>query len=226
MVIEMPVLDNALLGCALAFTPLMVALTVGEPVMRRVSAVRAAGPDGCRGRPTSSSTPCARTRAERGGAPGPVLRAHRAAPLRAPHVRDAGARDRPPARHRAPVLRRRDAGLRAAQRPARAGELDPRAAARARAADPRDRGVPGRVLAAADRQADAKAPSAPRAASGPSRSGGRRPSARRAWRPRSPSSAPATASATQWRTWPSSTFTATCSSAVWTAATWVRMSTQ
>ena len=37
MVIEMPVLDNALLGCALAFTPLMVALTFGEPVMRAVS---------------------------------------------------------------------------------------------------------------------------------------------------------------------------------------------
>jgi pimeloyl-ACP methyl ester carboxylesterase len=37
MVIEMPVLDNALLGCALAFTPLMTALTVGEPVMRAVS---------------------------------------------------------------------------------------------------------------------------------------------------------------------------------------------
>ncbi len=34
MVIEMPVLDPALLGCALAFTPLMVALTAGEPVMR------------------------------------------------------------------------------------------------------------------------------------------------------------------------------------------------
>src|SRR4051812_48415998 len=34
MVVEMPVLDNALLGCALAFTPLMVALTFGEPVMR------------------------------------------------------------------------------------------------------------------------------------------------------------------------------------------------
>ena len=34
MVIEMPVLDNALLGCAIAFTPLMVALTFGEPVMR------------------------------------------------------------------------------------------------------------------------------------------------------------------------------------------------
>jgi pimeloyl-ACP methyl ester carboxylesterase len=36
MVIEMPVLDNALLGCALAFTPLMVALTFGEPVMRAI----------------------------------------------------------------------------------------------------------------------------------------------------------------------------------------------
>jgi pimeloyl-ACP methyl ester carboxylesterase len=33
----MPVLDNALLACAVAFTPLMVALTVGEPVMKAVS---------------------------------------------------------------------------------------------------------------------------------------------------------------------------------------------
>jgi pimeloyl-ACP methyl ester carboxylesterase len=38
MVVEMPVLDNALLGCALAFTPLMVALTFGEPGMRLLSA--------------------------------------------------------------------------------------------------------------------------------------------------------------------------------------------
>jgi pimeloyl-ACP methyl ester carboxylesterase len=38
MVIEMPVLDHALIGCALAFTPLMVALTAGEPVMRLVQA--------------------------------------------------------------------------------------------------------------------------------------------------------------------------------------------
>jgi pimeloyl-ACP methyl ester carboxylesterase len=34
LVIEMPVLDNALLGCAVAFTPLMVALTFGAPLMR------------------------------------------------------------------------------------------------------------------------------------------------------------------------------------------------
>jgi pimeloyl-ACP methyl ester carboxylesterase len=37
MVIEMPVLDHALLGCALAFTPLMVALTFGEPGMRALA---------------------------------------------------------------------------------------------------------------------------------------------------------------------------------------------
>jgi pimeloyl-ACP methyl ester carboxylesterase len=37
MVLEMPVLDNALLGCAIAFTPLMCALTFGEPVMQGVS---------------------------------------------------------------------------------------------------------------------------------------------------------------------------------------------
>ena len=34
LVIEMPVLDNALLGCALAFTPLLMALTFGAPAAR------------------------------------------------------------------------------------------------------------------------------------------------------------------------------------------------
>ncbi|HEU4976334.1 MAG TPA: alpha/beta hydrolase [Baekduia sp.] len=37
LVLEMPVLDNALLGCAMFFTPLMVALTFGEPAMRGLS---------------------------------------------------------------------------------------------------------------------------------------------------------------------------------------------
>ena len=37
MVVEMPVLDNALLGCAIAFTPLMVSLTFGEPLMKVLS---------------------------------------------------------------------------------------------------------------------------------------------------------------------------------------------
>ena len=39
MLIEMPVLDNALLACALTFTPLMVALTFGEPVSRAFASV-------------------------------------------------------------------------------------------------------------------------------------------------------------------------------------------
>ena len=34
LIAEMPVLDNALLGCAIAFTPLLVALTFGAPVTR------------------------------------------------------------------------------------------------------------------------------------------------------------------------------------------------
>jgi len=38
LVIEMPVLDHALIGCALAFTPLMVGLTVGAPVWRLATA--------------------------------------------------------------------------------------------------------------------------------------------------------------------------------------------
>ncbi|MBJ7595905.1 MAG: alpha/beta fold hydrolase [Candidatus Dormibacteraeota bacterium] len=37
MVLEMPVLDNALVGSAVAFSPLLVAVTIGEPVMRLVS---------------------------------------------------------------------------------------------------------------------------------------------------------------------------------------------
>jgi pimeloyl-ACP methyl ester carboxylesterase len=37
MVIEMPVLDHALIGCAIAFTPLMIALTAGEPAMRALA---------------------------------------------------------------------------------------------------------------------------------------------------------------------------------------------
>jgi pimeloyl-ACP methyl ester carboxylesterase len=37
MVVEMPVLDHALLGCAIAFTPLMLGLTVGAPAARALA---------------------------------------------------------------------------------------------------------------------------------------------------------------------------------------------
>jgi pimeloyl-ACP methyl ester carboxylesterase len=39
MVIEMPVLDNGLLGCAIAFTPLLIALTFGRPIVTPAAAV-------------------------------------------------------------------------------------------------------------------------------------------------------------------------------------------
>jgi pimeloyl-ACP methyl ester carboxylesterase len=39
MVIEMPVLDNALLGCALAFTPLLIGLTFGAPITGPISSL-------------------------------------------------------------------------------------------------------------------------------------------------------------------------------------------
>ncbi len=44
MVIEMPVLDNALLASALTFTPILVALTFGEPIMKVLSRVTRAIP--------------------------------------------------------------------------------------------------------------------------------------------------------------------------------------
>ena len=46
LLIEMPVLDNALLGCAIAFTPLLVGLTFGAPLTRLFSRVARAVPRG------------------------------------------------------------------------------------------------------------------------------------------------------------------------------------
>jgi pimeloyl-ACP methyl ester carboxylesterase len=44
LVIEMPVLDNGLLASALAFTPLLVALTFGEPAMKLLARASSAVP--------------------------------------------------------------------------------------------------------------------------------------------------------------------------------------
>jgi len=44
LLIEMPVLDNGLLGSALAFTPVLVSLTFGEPVMRLLARLARAVP--------------------------------------------------------------------------------------------------------------------------------------------------------------------------------------
>ena len=46
LVVEMPVLDNALLGCALAFTPMLVGLTFGAPITRMVGRIARRVPRG------------------------------------------------------------------------------------------------------------------------------------------------------------------------------------
>src|SRR5215217_4137183 len=46
LLVEMPVLDNALLGCALAFTPLLVGLTFGAPAARVLGAATRLVPRG------------------------------------------------------------------------------------------------------------------------------------------------------------------------------------
>jgi pimeloyl-ACP methyl ester carboxylesterase len=46
LLLEMPVLDNALLGCAIAFTPLLVSLTFGAPVARALARVTSRVPRG------------------------------------------------------------------------------------------------------------------------------------------------------------------------------------
>jgi pimeloyl-ACP methyl ester carboxylesterase len=46
MIIEMPVLDNAIPACAAAFTPPLFALTFGEPVMKLVARAARAVPRG------------------------------------------------------------------------------------------------------------------------------------------------------------------------------------
>jgi pimeloyl-ACP methyl ester carboxylesterase len=46
MVVEMPVLDNAIAACGAAFTPLLFALKFGEPAMRALATVAAAVPRG------------------------------------------------------------------------------------------------------------------------------------------------------------------------------------
>ena len=60
LLIEMPVLDDALLGAALAFTPALLGLRFGRPVLKAVAALTSVFP-AARSSSTSGSTGCART---------------------------------------------------------------------------------------------------------------------------------------------------------------------
>ena len=153
MVVEMPVLDNALLACAIVFTPLMVALTFGEPVMRLAARVAKSVP--------SSLLPFW------GDVTLDVVRqdpAPSAAVLHglffgrtAPHRAERASSEMPAlviGHHRDPIHPFSDAGMLTDELPdGRLVEADSadRAARGARAPDGRDRGVPGRVLASPSR---------------------------------------------------------------------------
>jgi pimeloyl-ACP methyl ester carboxylesterase len=149
MVIEMPVLDGALLACAVAFTPLMLALSFGEPLMRVVQAGAKRVPrlpwlldfvvDTVRQDP----------------APGAAVLQGLFFGRIAPHRGERRRIETPTlviGHRRPPVLRRRHARRGAPERPPARGRLDHRAADRARAAHPRDRRLHRRVLATALRR--------------------------------------------------------------------------
>ena len=119
MLVEMPVLDNALLGCALAFSPLLVA-----PHVRRTGGPHGRQPRAAGSPPRPAARPDAARLGQPGpkavgvGAAGPVLRPDGASHVRAGHARAARTRDRAPARPDPPVLGLGHAGSRAAKRPA------------------------------------------------------------------------------------------------------------
>ena len=144
MVIEMPVLDNAIPACGAAFTPLLIALKFGDPAM---AALSARARRRCRARRSRCCSRSAWTGSPRTPSRAPRCWAASSTAASPPITTSAarftapGAGHRPPPRSGAPVLRRRDARLRAPQRPADPRQLDPRAAPRAQAADRGDRGL-------------------------------------------------------------------------------------
>ena len=117
MVIEMPVLDNAILGAGASFLPFMLAMRFAAPALRVVNTVANLMPtsrvpaidmlDGLAARPSGAVA---------GGAARALLRPHRAAAVGAPDDQRAGARRRPSERPDPPLHRLRRARARAAER--------------------------------------------------------------------------------------------------------------
>ena len=162
MVIEMPVLDHALIGCAIAFTPLMVALTAGEPAMRLLARAARLVPRRTLPWQADILLDWIRQDPEPSAAVLQGLFFGRTAPPREERrqLHDAGARDRPPVRPHPPVLGRGHAGLRAAERTLVGSELAARAARGAAPPHRRDRVVHRTVLAPA--RGASRAPARPK----------------------------------------------------------------
>ena len=160
----MPVLDNALLGCAIAFTPLLV---VASPSARRVARATAGRPASCRGAGpllAQMLLDCDQPgpQALGVGAAGSVLRAHR------PAARRSGASCQPPAlvigHPRDPIHPFSDSDMLVRELPhARLIEASSIVELRTspRAPDRRDREVHRRVLGRAARRAPSARSGAP-----------------------------------------------------------------
>ena len=149
LVIEMPVLDNGLLASALAFTPLLVALTFGEPVMKRVARVARGVPRRLLPHWGNVMLDVIRQEPGPGGALLQGLFFGRVAPPRS----ERRTFEVPTLVLGHPVTpctpsRTRGCWPRDAQRPPARSRLAGRAAAAARAPDRRDRGLPGRPVGA------------------------------------------------------------------------------
>ncbi len=159
MVLEMPVLDGAILAAGAAFTPLLFALRFGESAMRALAGVarripRAPLPFLTQiGLDWISQDPGPSASVLAGLLYGRVAPDHN----QRAHLPDPGAGHRPPARPAAPTFGRRHARLRAPQRPADRCHVHPRAARQARAAHAQDRRLRRRVLGGTRQAATAAA---------------------------------------------------------------------
>ena len=220
MVIEMPVLDNALLGCAVAFTPLMLGLTFGAPVARALArAARAA----CPRRRLPWQAGILVDWVAQDPEPSAAVIQGLFFGRTAPH-RDERRTFQAPTLvigHQFDIIHPfSDAGMLADELP-NGRLLQANSILELRLAPER---LTDEIAAFLD---DCWKPRAAQARVAQRTFANRRTAAISSSSFSSPCApSPATASATQCRTWPSSTLTATCSSAVWTAATCVRMSMQ
>jgi len=149
MVVEMPVLDHALIASVVVLTPLVVALTFGGPLGRLTAAAARAVPEGVLPFWGNVLLDTVRQEPKPSSAVMQGLFSGRLAPnalqrrgLEAPTLVIGHRRDP------IPPVRRRDARRRAAQRAPRRGQLDRRAAHLAAAADSGDRRLPRRLLEA------------------------------------------------------------------------------
>jgi hypothetical protein len=153
MVVELPVLDNALLGCAIAFTPLTIA-----PELRRGRSCASVARCGARGWPTGAAPLLADQpghhptgpRAQRGGPARALLRPHGAA-QRLSIARLKRRRWSSATSATGAPLQRLDALVAELPNAAWSGQLDPRAAHQPEPSDRRDRRLPRHLLGGARR---------------------------------------------------------------------------